>query len=253
MRKVWLGLGLLLVAAITVVYLLFIHEWPDGDWAFYRPGGQKVEGQYWPPGPDSATGYAESRPEIPDGDGMTLTRWRSGECTLMLQQGENSLSISRFNGQALQADLHSGKDQNSRHLLDIRMSLPDRPRGGQLNYWTRLEGEQLVGWQWDNVAGRLVPVRYRAADGQLIEGPRYQLTPNSRWQYQRLKDGKTVEQRLLPGELPALPAVISAADQALTAQARQVLRQRVTEMAARLRIAAPPDMLDEKNDPCTTL
>ena len=92
-----------------------------------------------------------------------------------------------------------------------------------------------------------------ALDMQLIEGTRYELTKNSRWQYQRLKDGKTVEQRMLPGELPAIPAAIPAADQALTAQARQVLRQQVTEMADRLHIAAPSDMLDEKTDPCAAL
>ena len=253
MGKVWLALGAAFVVGLTAIYLLFIHDRPEADWMVYQPDGQVVHGQYWPPGPDSTTGSVESRPEMPEGDGMTLTRWRSGECSMVLQSDGQELNITRFKGQSLQAELNDGSGQNVRHLFDIRITLPDRQRDWHLHYWTRLDGEQQIGWQWDNVAGRLMPVRYRAADMQLIEGTRYELTKNSRWQYQRLKDGKTVEQRMLPGELPAIPAAIPAADQALTAQARQVLRQQVTEMADRLHIAAPSDMLDEKTDPCAAL
>jgi hypothetical protein len=187
------------------------------SWVFVGQRGMSVRGETFAPSSDSATGDAESEPRIPTEDGVLLTYWHaSGGCSLSVTRGGGTILLTHLGERGVQ--LTGARDE-----LDVD--------AGRVVSWLFADPHapgDRIGWRYDHLAKRALPVRYR--DGALVDGTRYTLDPGGSWTYARHENGVVVETRTLAALAPIVEEV-TAEDAAIAQRALAWLTEQVRALA----------------------
>ncbi|WP_159566798.1 hypothetical protein [Budvicia diplopodorum] len=221
---------------------------PVAQWVFYGEKPSEARGFSYPPAKNSATGHLENKPEIPEGDGALLTQWADAkQCSLIVKSGKEKISVTRFNESnqpSVQVRYIDSHDVASELNVQINQGV---------SFWTYPDAKkpgEYVGWKFDNLAGKPIPIRYRGKE--LLEGTVYKRLTNGKWSYERFHNGKSVETK----ELEQLPAISSENEEhelAIVRDANQWLSHKLQKLSESLSVPVPDQWLNSGNDPCLTV
>ncbi|AKJ40820.1 hypothetical protein [Pragia fontium] len=247
-----IGISLSAVAVVVLGGWLvwqFIFPSPIAQWVFYGEKPSEVRGYTYSPAKDSATGKPENKPAIPKGDGALLTFWSGArQCSLVVKSGNEKISITRFqdsNPQSVQVQYID--EGGTPAELNVQL-------GRGISFWTYADPAvpgDFIGWKFDNLAGKAVPVRYRHQ--KMIDGTQYKLLPNSRWSYEKYQNGKVVESKQLD-DLPAIDANKNSKEELeLMRQANEWLSENLQDMSDTLSVPIPDQWLNTNSDPCQSV
>ncbi|NBM55854.1 hypothetical protein GWI68_14005 [Proteus sp. G2669] len=221
---------LFLTIALLSFFILnfyFKHS-PLATWKFYGSNGEYITGRYYPPAKDSATDLIISIPEVPEKNGLKITKWDN--CHLNLNNDNKTLDISYFTNGLIQASF-STDNPIYMPLIELNFYQPDDM------HWsiTRLTDGTYKGWIWDNVANQLIPIHYQSDRTTLIEGTNYTLMPGSYWLFQRWDNGVLVEEYNLD-DLPAKDNFIPESDKQRLEHAKAEFQNIANELAKPLNL-----------------
>lgn len=251
-KKKLISISLFVVAACVLGGWLIWRAFfpmPIAKWVFYGEKPSEVRGYNYPPSKNSVTGKIESKPATPEGDGALLTLWTEvKQCSLSVKSGLEKINITRFqdsNIQSVQVQYIDSKGRTSELNAQLEQGI---------SLWTYPDGmsqNDLLGWRFDNLAGKPIPIRYRGT--RLFDGTQYKLLPNSRWLYEKYQSGVVVESK----ELDKLPVVDIGKhrdhEQKLLSLANHWLNDILQNMSYTLSVPIPDQWLNKDSDPCQSV
>lgn len=251
-KKKLTSISLFVIAACVLGGWLiwqFFFPTPIAQWVFYGEKPSEVRGYIYPPAKNSTTGKIESRPATPEGDGALLTLWTDiKQCSLSVKSGPEKINITRFQDSNIQSVQVQYIDNKGR-VSELNAQLEHG-----VSLWTYPDGiipGYLIGWKFDNLAGKPIPVSYRGKT--LIDGTQYKRLPNNHWLYERYQRGKVIESK----ELDKLPVVNVEQhrehEQNLISMANHWLNDILQNMSYTLSVPIPDQWLSKDVDPCQSV
>lgn len=243
--------------SLTTVFIVVLGSWlawyyiyptPIAQWVFYGESPSEVRGFSYPPAKDTTTGRFENTPSIPDGDGALLTQWTATkQCSLIVKLGQEKISVTRFNESNQPSVQVRYVDANS-----VATELNVQINQG-VSFWTYpdpIRQGEYIGWKFDNLAGKPIPVRYRGK--ALLEGTTYKRLANGQWSYERFHNGKPLETRLLE-QLPVVSLDNQDHELEIIREANQWLSHKLQNFSETLSVPIPDQWLNKTSDPCITV
>ncbi|MFV0548776.1 MAG: hypothetical protein ACK5M5_08670 [Limnobaculum xujianqingii] len=255
-RNTLVGISLSVIAIVILAGWLiwqFLFPVPAAKWVFYGEKPSELRGYIYPPAKNSIDGKLEPKPEIPDGDGALLTLWPDTKrCTLTVKSGRENINITRFresNPEVVQVEYID----ESGMPTTLHVQLNDG-----VSFWTYPDPDitnDFIGWKFDNLAGRALPVRFRGASmmKKVIDGTQYKLQTNKHWLYEKYQNGIVLESK----EYSTLPVTNSEqnhqAELALIDKANQWLSETLQDLSDTLSVPIPDQWLSTNSDPCQSV
>ncbi|WP_157953054.1 hypothetical protein [Limnobaculum parvum] len=255
-RNKLVGISLSVIATVILAGWLvwqFLFPAPVAKWVFYGEKPSELRGYTFPPAKSSRNGKLESKPEIPDGDGALLTLWPDiKRCTLTVKSGQENISVTRFQESTPEVVQVEYIDENGMpSTLHVQL-------GYGVNFWTYPDPDannDFIGWKFDNLAGKALPVRFRggAMMKKVIDGTQYKRQTNGHWLYEKYQHGRVLESK----EFSTLPVANSEqnrqAELALIDNANQWLSETLQDLSDTLSVPIPDQWLSTNSDPCQSV